>query len=78
MMPTVFREDPYRFFFYALDCDEPVHIHVEREGFKAKFWLDPIKLANQRGFKAHELRDVEKIMSRHWKEIMRKWDDYCP
>ncbi len=30
-MPTVLRSGPYRFFFYASDRDEPVHIHVERD-----------------------------------------------
>ena len=30
-MPTVMRISPYRFFFYAGDRDEPVHIHVERD-----------------------------------------------
>jgi hypothetical protein len=43
-MPTVLRVGPYRFFFYAGDQGEPLHIHVEREGRIAKFWLDPVRL----------------------------------
>ena len=27
-MPTVLRFGPYRFFFYASDRDELVHIHI--------------------------------------------------
>ncbi len=39
-MPTVLRNGPYRFFFYAGDRDEPPHIHIERDNNIAKFWLD--------------------------------------
>jgi len=39
-MPTVLRAGPYRFFFYSVDRGEPVHVHVERETKRAKFWLD--------------------------------------
>jgi hypothetical protein len=38
-MPTVMRIGPYRFFFYAGDREEPVHIHVKRDTSLAKFWL---------------------------------------
>jgi hypothetical protein len=47
-MPTALRLGPYRFFFYAGDADEPPHVHVERDKDKAKFWLDPRKVADQR------------------------------
>jgi hypothetical protein len=43
-MPTVLRAGPYRFFFYAGDRDEPLHIHVERDDHTAKFWLDQVRL----------------------------------
>ena len=28
-MPTILRVGPYRFFFYASDRAEPMHVHVE-------------------------------------------------
>ena len=49
-MPTVLRMESYRFFFYSGDCDEPAHIHVEREDKVAKFWLDPVRLSHSGGF----------------------------
>jgi hypothetical protein len=49
-MPTVLRVGAYRFFFYAGDRDEPVHIHVERDNNIAKFWLNPVRLQNSGGF----------------------------
>lgn len=40
-MPTVKGiEGPYRFFFFSFDCNEPPHIHVQRERQLAKFWLE--------------------------------------
>lgn len=43
-MPTVLRVGPYRFFFYSGDGGEPPHIHVERDQYVAKVWLDPVRL----------------------------------
>jgi len=40
-MPTILRVGPNRFFFYASDRAEPVHVHVEGGDGTAKFWLDP-------------------------------------
>jgi hypothetical protein len=54
-MPTVLRVGPYRFFFYSRENAEPPHIHVDRDDDYAKFWLDPVALASNRGFRAHEL-----------------------
>ena len=61
-MPTVLRSGPYRFFFYASDRGEPVHIHVEREDRKAKFWLNPVRLARNIGFRGHELNQLQSLV----------------
>jgi hypothetical protein len=42
---------PYRFFFYSFDCQEPPHVHVRRERLTCKFWLDPVSLAGNDGFR---------------------------
>ena len=41
---------PYRFFFYSFDCNEAMHIHVQREKMVCKFWLQPVELARNAGF----------------------------
>ena len=39
-MPTVKRiPGPYRFFFYSFDCNEPEHIHAQREDKTCEYWL---------------------------------------
>ncbi|MGB0387181.1 MAG: DUF4160 domain-containing protein [Ardenticatenaceae bacterium] len=55
-MPTVQRIGPYRFFFYASDRNEPPHIHIRRDRNTAKFWLNPVRLANSGGFNRKELK----------------------
>ena len=62
-MPTTLRPGPYRFYFYSCDCDEPRHMHIDREKMSAKFWLDPdVSLAENYGFNRKELRDIEWIV----------------
>jgi len=75
-MPTVLRVGPYRFFFYAGDGDEPVHIHVERDNSVAKFWLDPVRLARSRNFNRHELGRIQKTVEEHRQELIRSWNEY--
>ena len=75
-MPTILRVGPYRFFFYASDRDEPMHIHVEREDNVAKFWLDPIRLQTSEGFSRLELKRIRVIMEENQQELMEAWNDY--
>ena len=75
-MPTIFRAGPYRFFFYAGDRDEPLHVHVEREDRVAKFWLDPTRFCYSSGFRGAELLRVQKIIQEHQQDFMEAWHDY--
>lgn len=75
-MPTVHREGPYRFFFYSADRHEPVHVHVERDADRAKFWLDPVRLARSGGFSAAELREVERLVVANQQLLVGKWNEY--
>ena len=75
-MPTILRVGPDRFFFYASDRDEPVHIHVEREDNVAKFWLDPIRLQTSGGFSRLELKRIRAIIDENQQELMEAWDEY--
>jgi hypothetical protein len=75
-MPTVLRNGPYRFFFYAGDRDEPPHIHIERDDDKAKFWLDPIRLQNSGGFNRTEINRLQKLVEENRDDLLRSWDEY--
>lgn len=73
-MPTVLRIDGYRFFFYSNENDEPPHIHVEKGDATAKWWLDPVALARNAGFKPAQRRHIRTIIVEHRTELMEAWD----
>ncbi|OYX17887.1 MAG: hypothetical protein B7Z16_09555 [Algoriphagus sp. 32-45-6] len=56
-MPTIFKSNGYRFFFYSND-HLPRHVHVEKAKNVCKFELDPLALIRNTGFKASELREI--------------------
>ena len=72
-MPTALRKGPYRFYFFSHDTTEPPHIHVDRERFSAKFWLQPVSLARNLGFRARELRRIQKIIEEHRGALLETW-----
>ncbi len=75
-MPTVLKSGPYRLYFYSHDGKEPPHIHVDRERFSAKFWLEPVELARNLGFGAVELRRIERLVVEHEDSLLDSWHDY--
>lgn len=75
-MSTIFRVGPYRFFFYAGDQDEPLHIHVERNDKVAKFWLDPVRLQSSKEFGRTEIVKIHKIIEQNRAILMEAWDEY--
>lgn len=75
-MPTVLRFGPYRFFFYAGDREEPVHVHIERDDKIAKFWLDPARLQRSGGFTRSEITKIQRIIEAHEDDLERAWNEY--
>lgn len=75
-MPTVLRIDGYRIFFFGNEGHEPPHIHVEHGDRHAKFWLEPVALAQSYGFRAHELNRVRTLVVEHRDLFRDKWREY--
>ena len=75
-MPTVLRSGPYRFFFYSADGAEPPHVHVEREGNRSKFWLDPVRLQESGGFGRWEIGRLHRIVEDNADELLRAWNEF--
>ena len=75
-MPTVLREGPYRFFFYAGDGEEPPHVHVERDARIAKFWLDPVRLEGSGGFGRAEIAEIHRRIAKNCERLMEAWHAY--
>ena len=75
-MPALLRIRGFRFFFYSLEDREPPHIHVAQAGRYAKFWLDPVMLASNRGFRSHELTVIGELVLEHRNLFLEKWNAY--
>ena len=75
-MPTVFEDGRDRFVFFSSDRGEPPHIHVKRERRIAKFWLDPVTVAKNRGFPGHELNQIARLVDRYEETFLEAWHDY--
>ena len=75
-MPTVLRTGAYRFYFYSHEPNEPPHIHIDRDNFSAKFWLDPVALSKNIGFRGKELRKLESLVTENQTKLMEAWYGY--
>ena len=77
-MPTVKGiPGPYRFYFYSFDCNEPEHVHVQREDRVCKFWLTPLVLADNEGFVSRELRVIRDEVAANLERILEAWHEHC-
>lgn len=76
MSPTIFREGPYRFFFFSRE--EPrMHVHVASSDGEAKFWIEPsIELAESHGLGGHQLGALTEIIEAHEQAIRNAWNTY--
>jgi hypothetical protein len=75
-MPTIYRKNGFRFFFYSHEGSEPPHIHVIGRGGEMKIWLQPVKIANHFGLAPHDRRDVLQIMLENIKLFRDKWSEW--
>lgn len=72
-MPKLFEDSGFTFRFYAADLDEPIHVHIEKDGYEAKFWVNPIACADGGGLGSRELRRIAQIIAARQWEIVNKW-----
>jgi len=75
-MPTVLRDHGFRYFFFSKENNEPPHIHVSKGDGYAKYWLEPVYLANSVGFKANELGKIKKVVELNKNYFIDKWNEY--
>ena len=75
MSPTILRVGPYRFFFYSREETRP-HIHIEEGNKTAKFWVQPVDLAESHGFSTRDLNKLEGLVSENEELILKKWREF--
>ena len=77
-MPTIKGiPGPYRLYFYSFDCNEPPHVHIQRDRATAKFWLDPVTLAGNHGLSPRELTGARRVILEHRPRILEAWREHC-
>ena len=54
----------------------PPHIHVDRGGATIKIWLDSPEVAKSRGFRAHGIGDIVKLVDEHRARLLEAWHEY--
>jgi hypothetical protein len=76
-MPTILMISGWRFFFYANERNEPVHVHCRKGEAEAKYWLD---LEGFQAIEAHaynmgqaDKRIVRRIIFEHFDYIAEEW-----
>ena len=62
--------------FFSLEGREPSHIHVAHSGRYAKFWLEPVGLADNRGFRGHELTELRQMVEENQQFFLEEWNGY--
>lgn len=72
-MPTVHREKGYKFYFVMFDLNEPAHLHIDKQGKTAKFWLSPVRIARNQGYANQELREIESIINANLQKLLGIW-----
>lgn len=77
-MPTIRGiPGPYRLYFYSFDCNEPPHVHVQRERATAEFWLDGVALAGNHGLAPRDLTAARRTVLEHLPRILEAWREHC-
>ena len=62
-MPTILRENGFRFFFYSREGNEPPHIHVIGRNGEMKVWLEHLVVSKVFNLSAKDQRQVLIIVS---------------
>lgn len=75
-MPTLLIWHGYRFRFYALDRDEPPHIHVVKDGKSLKVWLKSLAVARNVGYNDREIERIVAVISEHRNEWVETWNEF--
>ena len=75
-MPRLFIWNGYRFYFYSDEGYEPPHVHIDKAGGTAKFWLDPVRLASSVRFRDNELNELERKVRQERRDILEAWHEH--
>jgi len=74
-MPTVFRKDGYRFFFFS-DEHLPKHIHIEKAGSYLRIDLENLNVTHRYNISQKEIKRVLAVVQKERENLLGAWDEY--
>lgn len=75
-MPTILRQDGFRFFFYSREGNEPPHIHVVGHDGEMKVWLNTLTVAKVFNLSPSYQKLVMEIVSQNRDLLIKKWGEF--
>jgi hypothetical protein len=79
-MPTILLIRGWRFFFYANEGNEPIHIHCRKGEKECKYWLDRRNFDLEEAFSyrmnGKDKREVKKMIFDNFEYIETEWNKF--
>lgn len=73
-MPTILEENGYSVMVFTREPKEPAHVHVMKDRKLAKFWLESLEVAKNRGYRSHELTAIRRIIKAHQPRLKKAYE----
>lgn len=74
-MPTILRENGYRFFFFSNE-HLPKHIHIEKSEKYLKVELETLDILDSFSMTTKEQKEVIEIVKKNQKLFTEAWNEY--
>ena len=55
---------------------ERIHVQVFKSGSECKVWMDDLAIAFNRGFRAHDIAEIRRLLADRRAEIVAKWQEH--
>ena len=79
-MPTILVIFGWRFFFYANERNEPIHVHCRKTEAEGKYWLDTDEFevieAYSYNMSPADRRTVRRIILEHFDYFVSEWNKF--
>ncbi len=72
-MPTIHRENGFRFFFYTREGNEPAHVHVIGKCGEMKVWLKPLQISKVYNLSPKDQKIILQITSKNLDFFKQEW-----
>ena len=75
-MPTLLIWHGHKFRFFALDRDEPPHVHIVKDGKSLKVWLRNLEVVRNKGYNDQEVAQLLAVTGERRDDWIGAWNDF--